>query len=83
MHLSETTQEIIKSRQTDTEVILVKVITAPAPFPSPGRALRNLVARCLVLIYTRGETRSLFDTLGIFLKVAAEYKAVDRDVNKM
>jgi hypothetical protein len=53
------------------------------PTPTPGRALRNLVGRCLVALYTRGETRTLFDTMQAFLKIVGDLKAVDNEANKM
>lgn len=31
--------------------------------PAPAAPLRSLIARCLVRLYDRGDTRSLFDTL--------------------
>jgi len=61
----------------------MKVILAPQPFLPPGRALRNLAARCLILVYTRGETKTLFDTLHVLLKVVGDFKTLDKDVNKM
>ena len=51
--------------------------------PAPGRAIRNLVGRCLIALYTRGETRTLFDTMQSFLKIVGDVKAVDKDANKM
>ncbi|KAF8916460.1 clathrin-coated vesicle protein [Mucidula mucida] len=63
----------LKSKQADIEAALVKVISGPSPYPPPGRAIRNVVARCLVTLYTRSETRTLFDTLQSFLKYASLY----------
>ncbi|KAJ7235383.1 hypothetical protein C8J57DRAFT_143030 [Mycena rebaudengoi] len=54
--------EQLKAKQADLEVSLVKIIIAQDPYPVPGRALRNCVARCFITLYTRGETRTLFDT---------------------
>lgn len=76
-------QEQLKVQQPDLEKALVKVVLAPEPYPAPGRAIRNLVARCLVVMCTRGETRTLFDTLQAFLKIVGDFKAYDRDTNKM
>lgn len=75
-------QQHLKSVQGDLEGTLVKIITAPEPYPPPGRALRNLVGRCLVALYTRGETRTLFDTLQAFMKIVGDFKAPDKDTNK-
>lgn len=73
----------MKSLQSSLEATLVKVITAPEPYPTPGRAIRNLAARCFVNLYTRGESRALFDTLQAFMKVVAYFKTPDKDLNKM
>lgn len=73
----------MKSSQSALEATLVKVITSPEPYPSPGRALRNPTARCLVSLYTRGETRTLFDTLQSFMKIVGDFKTPDKDMNKM
>lgn len=61
----------------------MKIISAPEPYPPPGRAIRNLVGRSLVSIYTRCETRTLFDTLQAFLRIVGDFKSNERDVVKM
>jgi len=77
-------QPDLKAQQQDIEKQLTKIISSPDPYPTPGRAFRNLVGKCLVEIYTRAETRSMFDTLQAFLKIAADFKApVERDSSKM
>lgn len=76
-------QEDLKSGQTDLEALLVKIIASPEPYPSPGRPIRNLVAKCLTALYSRGETRTLFDTLQSFLKIAGDTKAPHKDVSRM
>lgn len=73
----------MKGQQAGVEKALVKVISAPSPYPIPGRALRNLVARCLIVIYSRGDSRSLFDTLQEFLKIASDFKSLDKEGTKM
>lgn len=73
----------MKSKQSDVEATLVKIIAAPQPYPPAGHALRNLVGRCLVLLYTRGETRSLFDTLLLFFKLVGDPKSLEKDSTKM
>ncbi|KAJ4473613.1 clathrin-coated vesicle protein [Lentinula aciculospora] len=78
--LATITVDQLKAQQADLEASLVKIIIAAAPYPPPGRATRNGVARCLITIYSRGETRRLFDTLQTFMKVASEFKTVDRDI---
>jgi hypothetical protein len=76
-------QEYIKSAQSALEATLVKVITTPEPYLPPGRALRTRAARCFVALYSRGETRTLFDTLQTFMKVVGDFKTPDKDMNKM
>jgi HEAT repeat-containing protein 5 len=71
----------LKAKQAGLEETLIKVVSSPIPIP--GRALRNLVGRCLVALYTHGESRSLFDTMQAFLKIVGDLKAVDKDANKM
>lgn len=71
----------MKAKQSSLEDSLINVISSPTP--TPGRALRNLVGRCLVALYTRGETRTLFDTMQAFLKIVSDLKAVDKEINKM
>ncbi|THH07979.1 hypothetical protein EW145_g3009 [Phellinidium pouzarii] len=72
-----------KTSQAIYEAKLLKVISGVPPYPSPGRPFRNIVARCLVLIYTRGETRTLFDTLQALLKVVGDIKAADAEMKKV
>ncbi|KAG6888099.1 hypothetical protein C0995_010705, partial [Termitomyces sp. Mi166 len=74
----------LKTVQAKLESILVKVITAPEPYPAPGRALRNIAGRCLVALYNRGETRTLFDTLQVFMKIVGDFKAaLDKETIKI
>ncbi|KAF7337120.1 Clathrin-coated vesicle protein [Mycena venus] len=75
--------EHLKLKQADVEATLVKVVLAQDPYPIPGRALRNCVARCFIALYTRGETRTLFDTLQAFIKVIIDFKTPDRDSHKI
>ncbi|KAJ6560948.1 clathrin-coated vesicle protein [Mycena sp. CBHHK59/15] len=81
--ITDATLEHLKSKQADLEAALVKVVLAQDPYPVPGRALRNCVARCFILLYTRGETRTLFDTLQTVIKVIADFKTADRDSHKI
>ncbi|KAL0060432.1 hypothetical protein AAF712_012801 [Marasmius tenuissimus] len=80
--LDEIPVDQIKSKQSELEATLVKIILAPEPYPSPGRALRNVVARCMTILYRRGESRTLFDTLQAFIKVTTDFKTPDMDVRK-
>ncbi len=77
-------QDDIKTVQKDLEASLLNVISSREPYPVPGRALRNLVASCILILYTRGDSKNMFDTLIAFLKVANDFKApADRDQHKM
>lgn len=76
--------EDIKVAQKDLEASLINVVTSREPYPVPGRALRNLVASCFLVLYTRGDSKNMFDTLIAFLKVAGDFKApADRDQHKI
>ncbi|KAJ7637580.1 clathrin-coated vesicle protein [Mycena polygramma] len=81
--IADATAEHLKAKQADVEASLTKVVLAQDPYPVPGRALRNCVARCFVALYTRGETRTLFDTLQAFIKVIIDFKTPDRDSHKI
>ncbi|KAG6836470.1 hypothetical protein H0H93_007750 [Arthromyces matolae] len=82
--ISEATPQHLKEVQGKLESTFVKIITAPEPYPNPGRALRNVTGRSLVALYTRGETRTLFDTLQAFMRIVGDFKsASDKDVNKI
>jgi HEAT repeat-containing protein 5 len=72
----------VKSRQSTLEAALVKVITGPEPYPPPGRALRNPAVRSLIALYTRTETRTLFDALQTFMAIVGDFKSSGRDANK-
>lgn len=46
--------------------------TPAAQMPKPGRPARQLIARCLILLLQRAESRSLFETSHSLLRIAAE-----------
>ncbi|KAF9444651.1 clathrin-coated vesicle protein [Macrolepiota fuliginosa MF-IS2] len=74
----------LKTKQADIEKALIKIIASPEPYPTPGRAIRNFVGKCFLELYTRGETRTMFDTLQAFMKIVGDFKApVDRDGSKI
>ncbi|KAF8998676.1 armadillo-type protein [Cyathus striatus] len=51
---------------------------------SPGRAIRELVGRCLVGMYTRGETRSMFDIVQSCMRIVGDFKSLsERDASKI
>ncbi|KAJ3914962.1 clathrin-coated vesicle protein [Lentinula edodes] len=68
--------EQLKVQQTDLEASLLKIVLAAAPYPTPGRATRNAVARWLIRIYIRGETGRLFDTTNAALSCVGDLIAV-------
>ncbi|KAF5360972.1 hypothetical protein D9756_004480 [Leucocoprinus leucothites] len=74
----------LKAKQSDIEKQLIKIVSSPEPYPMPGHAFRNLVGKCLVEMYTRAETRTMFDVLQDFMKVAGDFKApADRGGSKI
>lgn len=72
-------QEFFKASQGGIESTLLKIISSTAPYPPAGRPLRNLSARCFVTIYTRGETKTLFDTIQSLVRTVSDFKAHDSD----
>ncbi|EGN94850.1 hypothetical protein SERLA73DRAFT_171234 [Serpula lacrymans var. lacrymans S7.3] len=77
--LKDAPHDQIKASQPHVESTLVKAITRADQYPIPGRILRNPVARCLISLYTRGESKTLFDTLQTFVKVAGDFKSSDKE----
>ncbi|KAF9228616.1 clathrin-coated vesicle protein [Gyrodon lividus] len=76
--LKEVVVDQLKAMQPSVEETLLKVICGSDSYPSPGRGLRNLAARCFVLQYSRGDSRTLFDTLRTLLKTVGDTK-IDKD----
>ncbi|KAG8697847.1 hypothetical protein FRC09_007607, partial [Ceratobasidium sp. 395] len=74
--LEKLSVDSVKSAQASTEAILLKCVAATLPFPIPGRPIRALVARCFLVLYSRGETRTLYDTVQACLKIAGESKSI-------
>ncbi|KAG1904032.1 armadillo-type protein [Suillus fuscotomentosus] len=81
--LRHASTETLKETQASVEATLLKVLIPSEPYPSPGRPLRSLAARCLLVLYHRGESRSLFDTLRVLLKPASDIKATDKDSTRI
>ncbi|KAI5983848.1 armadillo-type protein [Pisolithus albus] len=79
-YLKEATTDLVKTSQASMEETLLKIIYGSNGYPLPGRGIRNLSARCFVLQYTRGETKTLFDTFRALLKIAGDPKASDKDI---
>jgi hypothetical protein len=68
--------------QSSVEETLLKVICGSDSYPLPGRGIRSLAGRCFVLQYTRGDSKTLFDTLRTLLKTAGDMK-MDKDSLRM
>ncbi|KAI0717727.1 ARM repeat-containing protein [Cerioporus squamosus] len=77
------TPEELKTTQNDLEESMLKIVSAPEPFPLPGRPIRRLVASCLKAFCMRGETKSLFDTIQAFLKLLAETKPPAKESSRI
>ncbi|KAJ1300539.1 hypothetical protein OPQ81_002194 [Rhizoctonia solani] len=77
--LNKMSVEELKGAQTTAEATLLKCVNVTPPFPMPGRPIRALVARCFLILYSRGETRTMYDTVQACLKVAGDTKLSERD----
>ena len=80
LDLKNGSSSTFKTSQSIYETKLLKVIAGQSPYPAPGRPFRQLASRCLVYLYTRGESRTLYDTLQTLLKSVAEVKNASPDV---
>lgn len=81
--LSEAPITELKAKQAEIEETLLKIISSPDKYPSPGRAYRRAIGRCFVTLYTRGETRTMFDSLQVLMKLVGDFKVVDKDTSKI
>ncbi|KIM27128.1 hypothetical protein M408DRAFT_16736 [Serendipita vermifera MAFF 305830] len=71
-------QDEIKPHISTLEPTLISIALSSSPFPSPpGRPIRSLVAKCLILLYGRGESRGLFDAVNKLLGAAGDLKEKD------
>jgi hypothetical protein len=61
----------------------MKIALAKDSHTAPGRPVRNLLAKCYVSLYGKGDTRTVFDTINTFLKFAADAKIIDKDSSKV
>eukprot|EP00842_Homolaphlyctis_polyrhiza_P005067 jgi/Hompol1/5561/HPOL_004542-RA len=73
--LLKATRETIKPHQELLEKKLLKYIGSQVVRPS--RPSRQLVARCLIVLYHRGDPRTLFDTLAAIQSMLANKKLDD------
>jgi len=70
-------KEDVKGSQAAVELSLSNIAAGLAPLPAPGRLIRNKVARCFLILFNRGETRSLYDTLQTLSRIANDNKSAN------
>jgi hypothetical protein len=72
-------QDDVRSSQPSVEAALVKLLTQlptqSSPAPRPGRPARHIISRCFLVLFQRGETRTLFDVVQTLTKPMADPKA--------
>ncbi|KAF8998691.1 hypothetical protein BDQ17DRAFT_1361780 [Cyathus striatus] len=74
----------LKAAQQTLEKTLLKIISHPEGYPLPGRAIRELVGRCLVSMYSRGETKSMFNVVQSCMRIVGDFKSLsERDASKI
>ncbi|KAL5034281.1 hypothetical protein BDV3_003842 [Batrachochytrium dendrobatidis] len=73
--LGSTTKDILKPHQPNLEKLLLKFLGNRDIKPS--RPIRELIARTFVLIYHKGDQRSLFDTLAAIQNLLSNKKSDD------
>ncbi|KAG9219717.1 hypothetical protein CCMSSC00406_0010180 [Pleurotus cornucopiae] len=79
--LTDASPDTLKGTQNTLEQIFVKIISTSCTLHT--RAILQLVARCLIKLYRRGETRTLFDTLQALMKIVGDFKVMDKDTVKV
>ncbi|CAG8476835.1 4543_t:CDS:10 [Funneliformis caledonium] len=79
--LKKTDKDSLKQCQTNLEKQLLKFISSVAP--KPHRPIRQLVARIFVIIYIKGESRTLFDTITALQSLVGAGKNVGEKVTKL
>ena len=65
------------------EATVQKITLAKDSHTASGRPIHNLLAKCYVSRYGKGDTRTMFDTINTFLKFAADAKINDKDSSKV
>ncbi|KAL2916610.1 hypothetical protein HK105_203722 [Polyrhizophydium stewartii] len=73
--LGKTSKDALKPHQAALEKLLLKYLASP--FVKPSRPIRELIARCLVMMYHKGDQRSLFDSLAAAQTMLANKKLDD------
>lgn len=79
-HIFSLEQDVIKTYQAGIEKTILKYINCAIPRPS--RPVRHLFGRIGNLLYSRGDERSLFDTLAATQNLLG-LKKVDDPLNRM
>ncbi|KAI7871589.1 armadillo-type protein [Spinellus fusiger] len=69
--------DTLKKAQPLLEKTLLKLISLATA--KPRRPIRFLIRRCFVLLYTRGDTRSLFDTVTALHSLVGASKNIDKE----
>ncbi|KAJ3163191.1 hypothetical protein HDU86_002360 [Geranomyces michiganensis] len=76
--LNQADVNTIKPAQLNLEKVLLKYLSTTEPKPS--RPLRQLISRCLVILYTNGDARTLFDTLSGVQTLMSAKKVEDSSI---
>lgn len=75
--LKTASQEVLKTSQYLLEKTLLRIISLSSV--KSRRPIRRLIARVFVLLYTRGETRTLFDTVTTLHGLVPAGKTVEKE----
>lgn len=74
-------KDTIKQCQTNLEKQLLKFISSITP--KPQRPIRQLIARIFVIIYIKGDSRTLFDTITALQSLVGVGKNVGEKETKL
>ncbi|CAG8601056.1 5210_t:CDS:10, partial [Ambispora leptoticha] len=79
--LKKITKETLKDSQANLEKQLLKFISLSSP--KPHRPIRQIIARCFIIIYKNGDTRTLFDTITALQSLIGTGKGTGEKETKM
>ncbi|KAL1916261.1 uncharacterized protein VTP21DRAFT_5878 [Calcarisporiella thermophila] len=72
-------QDVLKNNQGTLEKQFIRLISLSTA--KPQRPIRRIIARCYSLLYTRGDSRSLFDTITAFQGIVNAGKGIgDKEI---
>ncbi|CAO3620701.1 unnamed protein product [Cunninghamella echinulata] len=71
------TEDVLKQSQATLEKTLLRLISLSTA--KPRRPIRYLIGRCYVILYTRGDTRQLFDTITALHSLVSASKNIDKE----